>query len=343
MVSAPIGGYVVGGGAVLQITRGNVALPAIFAVAGWRGFGLTVRKRHGRPRPAWIIIGAGIVAAWMVCDAPLARAQDDNRTTTVTGRSRAELDPLGVRAGGFLIFPSATITESFDDNIFSSDTGAVDDLITNIEPKLLVNSDWQSHELAIFGNADVALHVDRSAEDYEDFVFGGKGRLDILRDFSATAGLVYSDLHESRGSPDDVDGNEPTNYSELVATVGIAAKRNRISLSAEGTLTSLDFDDATDATGVIDNDDRDRDRHDLVLYAGYEMTPEYEAFVRASVEVTDYTDAVDSEGINRDSDGIEIVAGARIDVTGVVFGDVFAGYISPRLIHQTRSIRSRCT
>jgi hypothetical protein len=36
---------------------------------------------------------------------------------------------------------------------------------------------------------------------------------------------------ESRGSPDDVDGNEPTEYDTLEATLGFAGRRNRISLS----------------------------------------------------------------------------------------------------------------
>jgi hypothetical protein len=79
---------------------------------------------------------------------------------------------------------------------------------------------------------------------------------------------------------------------------------------------------------VIDNDDRDRERYDFVVRVGYEFVPEYEGFVRACLSDTDYDDALDGDGVNRDSDGLEIVAGARIDVTAVLFGDVFAGFIT---------------
>lgn len=245
----------------------------------------------------------------------------------MTERARPELDPLGIRAGGFIICPNATITESFDDNIFAGDTDTVDDFITNIVPKIVVKSEWQSHEIKMFGSADIAFYADRSDENYEDFNLGAEVRLDVLRDIRISAGLVYAGLHESRGSPDDVDGKEPTEFDRLNATLGIAGRRNRLSLSVRGELTSLDFDDATSAAGVVTDND-DRDRYDLMIRGGYEIVPEYEGFVRVGLSTTDYDDAVDSDGVNRDSDGIEVVAGARIDVTGVIFGDVFAGYLT---------------
>ena len=274
------------------------------------------------------VIAAGLVVAYATVAAPSARAQNDSRTTTVTDRARPELDPLGIRVGGFIIFPNATIAESFDDNIFAGDTDTVDDFITNIVPEIVVKSEWQSHEIKMFGSADIAFHADRSDENYEDFNLGAEARLDVLRDVRISAGLVYAGLHESRGSPDDVDGKEPTEFDRLNATLGFAGRRNRLSLSVRGELTSLDYDDATSAAGVVtDNDDRDRDRYDLVVRGGYEIVPEYEGFVRVGLSTTDYDDAVDSDGVNRDSDGIEVVVGARIDVTGVIFGDVFAGYL----------------
>ena len=46
------------------------------------------------------------------------------------------------------------------------------------------------------------------------------------------------------------------------------------------------------------------------------------------LSTTDDDDALDSDLFNRNSDGIEIVGGARIDMTGVIFGDVFAGYLA---------------
>ncbi len=119
---------------------------------------LQIIRRH----LAGTVIAAGLVATCATVAAPSARAQNDSRTTTVTERARPELDPLGIRAGGFIIFPSATITESFDDNIFADDTDTVDDLITNVVPEIVVRSDWRNHEIKLFGSADIAFHADRS-------------------------------------------------------------------------------------------------------------------------------------------------------------------------------------
>ena len=49
--------------------------------------------------------------------------------------------------------------------------------------------------------------------------------------------------------------------------------------------------------------------------------------LRVGLSTTD-DDALDSDLFNRYSDGIEIVGGVRIDVTGVIFGDVFAEYLA---------------
>lgn len=301
MVSPPIGNTTMEGGAILRFV--------------WR--------RH-----LSILLAAGSVAVLTALATPSAHAQDESRTTTVTGRSRPELDPLGVRAGGFIIFPNATISESFDDNIFATDTDTVNDLITNIVPAIVVKSTWRSHEIKMFANADIAFHADRSAEDYQDVTLGAEARLDVLRDLAISAGLTFAGLHESRGSADEVDGNEPTEFDRLYATLGVAGRLNRISLSVEGGVTRLDYDDAVDSSGVINNDDRDRDSYELVVRGGYEIVPEYEGFARIALSTTDYEDALDDSGLNRDSDGIEVAVGARIDVTGVIFGDVFVGYLA---------------
>jgi hypothetical protein len=40
----------------------------------------------------------------------------------------------------------------------------------------------------------------------------------------------------------------------------------------------------------------------------------------------DYSSAVDDAGFKRDSDGYELIAGTRIDFSGVTYGDIFGGY-----------------
>src|SRR3546814_5981286 len=67
---------------------------------------------------------------------------------------------------------------------------------------------------------------------------------------------------------------------------------------------------------------------EVCLRGGYEIMPSYEAFLRVTYNQRDYDSNVDDAGFNRDSDGYEAVAGVALDLSGVTFGDVYAGYMS---------------
>ena len=72
----------------------------------------------------------------------------------------------------------------------------------------------------------------------------------------------------------------------------------------------------------------DREEYVLDTRIGYEIQSEYEAFVQLIWKMVDYEAARDDNGLNRDSDGYEIRIGTRIDLTGLLFGDVFVGYVN---------------
>jgi hypothetical protein len=245
------------------------------------------------------------------------------RGQTVLERSRPELDPLGVRAGGFIIFPSLSVGEEYNDNIFSTDTGTVDDFITRITPRVRVNSNWNNHALNFFTGGDIALHHDNSAEDYEDFNVGATGRLDIQRDSQIRARVEYQNLHVERGDPDDTGSSEPTEYDVYIGQLEGFRRFNRVSLLLGGFFERQDYQDDV----ATNNDDRDRTEIQTSLRVGYKMAANYEGFVRATYIINDYDDLADVSLLDKDSQGIELDVGATIDFGGIVFGDFFAGYM----------------
>lgn len=257
-----------------------------------------------------------------------AHAQGAKRNIPVTDRLRPELEPQGARLGGFLLYPKLGVEERFVDNIFSTDDDTQNDLITILHPSFRLNSNWNRHALNFSGTASVARHAKNGAEDYEDFRIGTNGRIDIVRDTFLTAAFSYSVSHEDRGSLDDVNGAEPTNFTVLLPTVGFSHRFGRFNLNTVGTLRRFDYDDVSAAGGAtINNDDRDRDEWEGVVRLGYEIIPEYEAFIRGSVKRVDYDTPSDGQTFNRDGNGFKIGAGTAIDFTGVVFGDVLAEYL----------------
>lgn len=260
----------------------------------------------------------------------LAFAQTpESRTMTVTERPRPELDALGIRQGGFLLFPSIDVTTAYNDNIFATESNTLDDVIFTVSPGLRVQSDWNQHFLQFQGSGDIVRYADQTAEDHEDFSLGANGRLDIRRDTNATAGLFYRAESEERGSPDDVNGRTPTDYTVAGIDTGFFQRWNRVSAQADFGFQQYDFDDvATSAGTIINNDDRDRDEYRFSLRGGYEIVPEYEAYLQGIYSAVNYDSAVDDNGVNRDNDGFEVRVGARVDLSALVFGDVYVGYIT---------------
>lgn len=264
------------------------------------------------------------------------------RGVTVTGRARPDLDPLGIRAAGFLFYPKLAVAEQYDDNVFSTETGEEDDFITIVSPSFQLRSNWRNHALNFFGTAAIGRYAQISDEDYEDYTIGADARVDIVRDSFVKAAISFSELHEDRGSPDDVAGVEPTEFNVLFPQLRVFHRFGRFNLNVDGTLRRFDFDDVACsppigapvlgpgclATGIINNDDRDRNQWEATVRLGYEIVPHYEAFIRGSYIVSGYDDAVDDNGLDRDSDGFEVVAGTAIEFTGVTFGNVFVGFRS---------------
>lgn len=272
-----------------------------------------------------VLMGSTVLSCAIA--ATSVQAQELERGETVTERQRPEVDPLGARVGGFLVFPSLTLEEEYNDNIFAADDDEEADFITHLQPNLLAASQWNNHALNFRGGADVGLYADNTDENYEDYNFGFDGRYDISRNDNLFGGASFANQHEERGSPDDVNGEEPTEYDTYNTFAGGEAGFNRVTVRVTGDYTRNDYDDVeTSAGATINNDDRDRDRYEARTRISYEIQENFDAFVEGAYNTVDYDDAQDDAGFNRDSDGYEAVVGTEFDLTGLTFGEVFAGW-----------------
>lgn len=257
-----------------------------------------------------------------------AEAQEAARGETVANRPRPELDPLGIRAGGFLFFPAVAVEQYYDDNLFATETGKVDDFITVVKPSLEITSEWEIHELSVRGEGAIGRYADRLTENYADFEVGADGRLDITRDITASAGGSFERGHEERSSPDDVVGQEPTIRESINGFVVYDHVFGRFNVTADADYRDLNYDDVLAAGGaVINNDDRDREEASAGLRFAYEIVPEYQAFIAGRADTRQYRQERDDNGFLRDSIGWEAIVGVELDFGGIVFGDVFAGYL----------------
>lgn len=253
------------------------------------------------------------------------------RGETVENRPRPEYDPLGIHAGSFLIFPSVGVEEQYQTNIYYTPSDETDDFITRILPGVTAQSTWSNHSLRLQTGADVGIYADNSDEDYQDYFVDGTGRIDIRRSTNLTLNAGYAHDHESRASPDDPGtGKEPTQIDIYSAAARFYHTFGRINARLTGTATRFTYDDVDLAAGPgkLINHDRDRNEYTGALRVGYEIVPSYEAFVQGTYNVREYDGDETGTGINKDSHGYEVAAGVALDLTGVLFGELFVGYLS---------------
>jgi hypothetical protein len=255
-------------------------------------------------------------------------ADDVPRGETVTSRARPELDPLGMHMGSFFLYPALQVGGEKVDNIFADEQNPQADLISRLEPALTLQSDWNRHAVGGSISGVLARYRDNPSEDYDDGTAEAHGRLDVGHDSRVEAGGRFARLHEDRGSPDDVNGFEPTRYqaSSVFASTSMGFGRWRMALDAA--TEWLFYENVPGTAGIINNKDRDRIEDEAGIELAYEFVPDRSVFARARANRRDYRAERDDFGLDRDSKGTEFVGGVRADFTGVAGGEIYAGRIA---------------
>jgi hypothetical protein len=250
------------------------------------------------------------------------------RPETVTTRERPELDPLGMRAGAFLIYPAMTIDGVHDDNIFAVESDEDSDFITHFRPELAIESDWGRHALNFDAGADIGRYNDNGDEDYEDYRVSLDGRLDMQRQNNLSARAGYANEHVPRSSPNDENGTKPTTYDIGSLSAAYRHRLNRLTFRVGGAFKQFDYDNVKASDGTtINNQDQNRDVDTYLAQVNYELQPEYSAFLRTRYKDVKYDQKYDDNGLQRSSDGYQVDVGTELFLSGVMFGEVYLGYV----------------
>lgn len=260
-------------------------------------------------------------------ETPDVEKRDGPQVEAVYEYEREDYVTEGTRAGSFNVRPQVSVDETYMDNIFADETNTEGDFITTVKPTLTVESDWNNHAVAGQVRGTFGFYADNEAENFEDFGAGVNGRYDILRETAIKAGFDVDRKHEDRGSPDDQNGRNPTQYTETSGSVMVEHAPGKLALLGGFDARRLDYKNVLTSTGAeINNNRRDRNERGVTLRVGYELQPEYEAF--AKVRLTDSKYDTLESGVDRDSDGYEVTVGTAVNFTGKVRGEAYVGYFS---------------
>jgi hypothetical protein len=256
-----------------------------------------------------------------------AEGQEPNPNVPVSDRPRPDFDPLGIRAGGFLIFPSVTVDGEYNDNIFASDADEESDFIFTFGPRIAVRSNFPRHSLDLTVESDIARYVDNTDENFVDYGTTLAGQLDITRRNRLVGGAFFTHGHDRRDDPEDpgVDvAEEPVEFDEYGGDLGFEQDFNRFNFAVIGEVERRDYEEDDPD---FPEDDRDRTLYGGRLRTGYFISPRINAFVQGGFrrEERDTSEAGDPP-IKRDNNVYDARVGTAIDITALLFGEVSVGW-----------------
>jgi hypothetical protein len=265
--------------------------------------------------------------------------------------------PLGIRAGGFVIFPEIEATTLADSNVFQAEPSQ-GDIAVEVLPSVRIVSNWSVHALEFRANGAASWFKDFDSENDREYRLEARGRLDITR-FTNVEGLISRSLaQESRSG---LDGSGPAGDRADVVTHTAAAtlnhRFNRLRVQLRGSVTQEDYASSTvpaatlalrgsearltgtdvvgaNGTGAIGsrlvtvtNDDQDQRSVDGATRLSWEFKPTLFAFAEVALNRTTFEAASSEDGVSRDSRGERYRVGLNFGNTDQILrGEISVGF-----------------
>jgi hypothetical protein len=259
-----------------------------------------------------------LIGAPLVASAP-AMAQ---MTPTNTG----DQSELGIHMGGFMLYPTLDVSGQYNDNVFAVDTGAKSDFSWDVHPGLRLESTWTHYLIALTAEYDLRRYDSLTQEDTDNYLFGANTQIDLGSDSQLTAKTEYARLSELPGNTNvTTNAAKPTNYFRWDSAADVKHVFDRLQLDVGGEYTTLRFQNTPAVGGgTILEVDRNRNVAGVFADAGWQFSPGYQAFGRVTWNDRSYELTVSKF---RDSDGYEADAGVRVQLSHLVDGQFYLGYL----------------
>lgn len=284
--------------------------------------------------PGNIPLRCGFALLLTLASAHALHADDSDVRDTVTTRARPEVDPLGVHAGGFLVYPRISLAYLHDDNVLinSSSGQKESSYVLQTSPEATLRSNWSEHALNLLASASFGRYVDFPNENYSDWLISADGRFDVTPDAQFAAGAGLRRGHISRTSPDNTSNlDEPITYDESTGFARYTHTLGHFRFGLDAAINRQDYGSALGLVGgaqmLINENDRDRTQRTADLRLGYENFPGQEFFLQLGQDRRSYENPDRVVNVKRSSDGDSALLGMVFDLNGLLFGEFSAGYL----------------
>ncbi len=292
---------------------------------------------RGRER---LLLASGAAAWLLVVGDPAAQAQqgatpqeelrsspqgrvplnDASGPTAVFERPRPDYDAKGIDLGGFRLFPTATVSETYDDNIFAAESGEEDDFITAVTAGLLARSEWSRHEVEVEAALRHEKYLTNDDQDRTDYILRPTAELDLGGRDTARLSAEHSKRTIGRDDPEDSGGEEPTEFFRFAGGGEYIKRVNRLFFGLNGSARRDDYISSGD-------NDLDRNEYRFGLPVGYEVSAKTDVTLEPFVRRRDF-DEVDSTGADRDAWAGGATVGIDTEVTSLLHLNFDIGFVA---------------
>jgi hypothetical protein len=247
----------------------------------------------------------------------------------VKTRRHPGYEAVGIRAGAWMFHPSMTLGGLYDSNVFSTSADKRSDVALQVAPTLRAHTLWKRHEIDLQAGIRSYFYREHPGLDQTNASLTGRGRIDIAHDRAILSRVEVAHLNVDVGTLSSPTGAvEPTPYNLVSGDVAYRQEFNRLTASVGGRVNSYDYGSTRAQNGaIINQDSRDGPIYAAYGRADYALSPKLGFF--GAVE-GNRRDLRGTPTQSLTSEGYRALAGATIQLSRLVMGELGLGYASQR-------------
>ncbi len=240
-------------------------------------------------------------------------------------------EPLGFRAGRFVIRSSIETTAGVSDNV-NRDRGGRSGSFYRITPRIEGRSDWARHQLNFTLRGGYNGYFKNVAEDEPSLDATVSGRIDVRDGTRVDLEGSYNYEVEDSSSAEVVPTLGSAGIHTLRGSAGITQDIRRFEVTVNGAVERQEYvDDPSLRNRASATDDRDNTLTELTLRTGYRVSPALKPFIRGSVFARQYDLQRDTDNILRGSTGYSFAGGVDVNLGPKLTGSLAFGWRNEKL------------
>ena len=240
--------------------------------------------------------------------------------------------PLGMTLGSFVFYPELYSRLVGSNNMFANDDNRQADQAVELTPTFRLRSDWNNHELELFGTLTQRRWQRFSSENTTEYELRMRGRVDVTSRTGLEAGFRHEQNMEGRGSielPDSAVSPALVREEEIFGQID--HRFNRLGFRLRGQVVRNLHENVMLNNGNLQNNKlRDYDEQVLTLRTSYEFSPRLSMFFDLGGGRRVFQNKLDDNGLLQGSKSRLISAGMAIEMTSSLSLIASMGYAKVR-------------